>query len=166
MLVVSDTSVLLNLAVIDQTELLRQLFAVVMAPAAVQEEFARLVKNDARFRSARWPKWVVVRRPAAVPASLFRWSRRLDQGEREAIALALELRADLILIDEEAARSAAKACGLEVTGLAGVLIRAKEAALISSVAMILDRIMDDAGFWIGSAFRREVLLLAGECPEA
>ena len=67
-------------------------------------------------------------------------------------------------MDEDAGRSAARALGLHVTGLAGILLRAKASGLIPSVASLLDRIVEDAGFWLGSALRREVLLLAGEDP--
>jgi len=49
----------------------------------------------------------------------------LDPGEAEAIALALELSADLILLDERDGRSAAERAGLRVTGVLGVLLRAK-----------------------------------------
>lgn len=165
MLVVSDTSVLINLAVIGEADILPRLFQTVVAPEAVRTEFARLASTEPRFRSATWPGWVEVRRPAHIPADLLTWPRRLHAGECEAIALAIEIHADALLVDEEAARSAAKAHGLHVTGIAGILLRAKASGLIPSVGAILDRIMDEAGFWLGSAFRREVLLLAGENPD-
>ena len=58
MLVVSDTSVLVNLAVIGETRILAQLFQTVIAPQAVRDEFARLVVAETRFRGAVWPAWV------------------------------------------------------------------------------------------------------------
>lgn len=166
MLVVSDTSMLVNLAVIGETRILAQLFQTVIAPQAVRDEFARLVAAETRFRGAVWPAWVEVRQPAAIPPALLAERGRLHAGECEAIALAIELHADLLLMDEEAGRSAARALGLHVTGLAGILLRAKASGLIPSVASLLDRIVEDAGFWLGSALRREILLLAGEDPDA
>ena len=164
MLVVSDTSVLVNLAVIGEADILSRLFKVVVAPEAVRAEFQRLASSELRFRSAVWPEWVEVRQPTHIPEDLFTGPRLLHTGEREAIAIALEIHADALLVDEEAARSVAKAHGLNVTGIAGILLRAKASGLIPSVGTILDRIMDEAGFWMGSAFRAEVLRLAGEAP--
>ncbi len=164
MLVVSDTSVLINLAVIGEAEILSRLFHAVVAPEAVRAEFERLASAEPRFRGATWPGWVEVRRPAHIPDDLFTWPRQLHAGEREAIALALEIHADALLVDEEAARSAARAHGLNATGIAGILLRAKASGLIPSVAAILDRIVAECGFWVGSAFRAEVLRLASETP--
>ena len=70
MLVVSDTSVLINLATIGESEFLRRLFHTVVAPEAARAEFARLASTEPRFRSATWPEWVEVRRPASIPADL------------------------------------------------------------------------------------------------
>jgi predicted nucleic acid-binding protein len=125
MLVVSDTSVLINLAVIGQAGILSRLFQTVVAPEAVRAEFVRLASTELRFRGAQWPDWVEVRRPAGIPAGLLDWPRRLHAGERDAIALALEIHADALLVDEEAARSAARAHGLHVTGIVGIPLQAK-----------------------------------------
>jgi predicted nucleic acid-binding protein len=164
MLVVSDTSVLINLAVIGEAQILQRLFLVVVAPSAVRAEFGQLAVREVRFRGACWPDWVAVREPASIPEDLITGPHSLHAGEREAIALALELHADLLLIDEDAGRAAARAHGLAITGIAGILLRAKASGLIPSVASILDRIVEECGFWIGSAFRESVLRLAGEIP--
>lgn len=166
MLVVADTSVLVNLATVGHSDILQQLFGTVMAPTAVHDEFLRLVMEEPRFKTATWPAWVEVRHPSAIPADLLSWPHRLHTGETEAIALAIEVHADFLLVDENAGRSAARAHGISVTGLVGILLRAKASGLIPAVAPILDRIVDEAGFWLGSAFRRQTLLLAGEDPDA
>ena len=70
MLVVSDTSVLVNLAVVGETRILAQLFQTVVAPRAVRDEFGRLAAAETRFRGAVWPEWVEVRQPAAIPPAL------------------------------------------------------------------------------------------------
>ena len=69
------------------------------------------------------------RRGRSRPGGRFR--RDLDRGEAEAIALAIERRADLILVDEKRGRRIAAAAGLTVTGLLGVVARAKRTGLIS-----------------------------------
>lgn len=60
----------------------------------------------------------------------------LDPGETEAIALAVEIGADLLLIDERKGRREAKLLGLRTTGLLGVLLEAKKAGLLSSCALL------------------------------
>ena len=86
----------------------------------------------------------------------------IDLGEAEAIALALELSADLILLDEKEARAAAKRAGLRVTGVLGVLLRAKMNGQIRVVKPEIDALRARARFFVSSALERRILDLAGE----
>ena len=86
----------------------------------------------------------------------------MDWGEAEAIVLALECRADLLLVDERQARRTAKTAGLAVTGLLGVVARAKQAGLIERAKPIVDDLIQIARFWIGAELYREVLRELGE----
>ncbi|MFM7091785.1 MAG: DUF3368 domain-containing protein [Bacteroidota bacterium] len=61
----------------------------------------------------------------------------LDKGEAEAIILASEIEADLILLDEALGRYHAKHAGLKVTGTIGVLIKAKKRGLISELKPLI-----------------------------
>jgi uncharacterized protein len=81
----------------------------------------------------------------------------LDPGEAEAIALALEKQADLILVDERLGRQVAMALGLRVTGLLGVLAEAKRASLIERVKPVIEDLHERAGFWISAELIAEVL---------
>jgi uncharacterized protein len=81
----------------------------------------------------------------------------LDLGEAEAIALALEKRADLVLVDERLGRRAARALGLRVTGLLGVLAEAKRAGLIERVKPVIEDLQERAGFWISAELVSQVL---------
>ena len=86
----------------------------------------------------------------------------LDPGESEAIALALELGADLLLMDERFGRESAQYFGLRYIGLVGVLIEAKHKGLISTVQPYLDALRDRAGFRLSTVLYERVLRDLGE----
>jgi predicted nucleic acid-binding protein len=90
--------------------------------------------------------------------------RQLDPGEAEAIIVAVELRASLILIDEQRGRRVAAERGLGYMGLLGVLAEAKGRGLIPECKPILDGMIEQAGFWIGSDLRSRCLREIGEEP--
>ena len=92
---------------------------------------------------------------AAVP------QRDPDRGESEAIALAVEAQATL-LIDEKDGRNAARRAGLNTLGVLGFLIRAKEMREIARVKPEIAALRVHAGFFIGAALERAVLVSAGE----
>ena len=85
----------------------------------------------------------------------------LDRGEAEVIALAQELNADLIIIDERLARRHAKRLNLTLTGTLGVLLKAKENNLTPSIAPLIQTLQNN-GIRLGDAVVAEVLRLAGE----
>jgi predicted nucleic acid-binding protein len=129
MLVVADTSPINYLVLLGHAELLPRLYTRVVLPQAVIEE---LLDEEAPAAVRSWaadlPAWCGVGRPTGV--SGIGALGHLGAGEQEAILLAQELRADLLLIDEEDGRRAAQARGLTVTGTLGVLERAAERDLI------------------------------------
>ncbi len=86
----------------------------------------------------------------------------LDFGEAESIALALELKADLVLLDEQAGRYAAQHFSLRVMGVVGLLVRAKKLGLIAEVRSHLDALRQQAGFYLHEAVYQHALQLAGE----
>jgi len=159
--VVTNTSPLLNLAAIGEARLLPALFGRVTAPNMVREEIDSLRLRDQRFRSAEIAdaaSFSAVNDSSRVALlSLY-----LDAGEAEAIALALEVQADLILLDERKATRVAHQLGLTTLGLLGVLVLAKRKGLIHEVRPLLDRLETDAGFWIAPDLRQKVLRASQE----
>jgi predicted nucleic acid-binding protein len=156
LIVVSDTSPILNLARIGRLELLPSLYRRVLNPSAVFDELAKS-KSDLppAFEPASTP-WLIV--ATALDQNRVRELRQdLDAGEAEAIVLAIERRADLVLVDERRGRRTANAAGLTVTGLLGVVARAKQAGLIKLAKPLLDELIQVARFWIGPDLYAEVL---------
>jgi predicted nucleic acid-binding protein len=129
MIVVADSGPLHYLILLEQAELLHRFYDVVVIPEAVLEE---LSSSGAPRPVSDWlsapPPWLHVE--AVSPDQLGLVTGDLDRGEREAIALALRLRADLLLIDESRGRAEARLAKLRVTGTLGVLAVAARRGLI------------------------------------
>ena len=86
----------------------------------------------------------------------------LDTGEAETIVLALNLGADLVLLDEQAGRQAAQYLGLNGMGVVGLLVRAKQQHLISELRPLLEALRQQAGFYLSQQLFEHALLLVGE----
>jgi predicted nucleic acid-binding protein len=150
-IVVSNSSPLIALHQLGQLDLCQALFGTVLIPPAVIHE---------TFQTRLQPSWLEGR-PLAQPLSALVLRGRLGAGEREAIALAVELTADLILLDDTAARRTASSIGLHVVGTFGLLLRAKEQQLLPAVKPLLDQLLA-FGFHAGEELVSEVLRIAGE----
>jgi predicted nucleic acid-binding protein len=164
-IVVTDTSVVLNLAWLHHEHLLPSLFDTVLAPAAVVTEFDRLAKNEPRFQGLHFPAFIVIASPISIPPSLDS-DENLDPGEIAALALALERGIRDVLIDEAAGRAAAVAHGLRPSGLLGLLVQAKKLALIPRVLPLLDRLRDGARFRVDDKLRSRIATLANESSKS
>ena len=163
MRVVSDTSPLSNLAIIGRLPLVFEQFGAVMVPEAVSGEVARLTHRfgqEALSEVRHNGLLNVVAIRDRVAADLL--SAQLDRGEAEAIALAAEIRADWLLIDERAGRLFARRAGLRVTGVLGILIRAKMEGRIPLIKPELDALRSEARFFVGHDLERDLLAAAGE----
>lgn len=157
MLVVSNSSAILNLAIISELEQLKEQYGQIRIAKAVLDELrveedlpgCRAIKEAIK---SGWLKVESVRDRKLVQVL----KRDLDGGEAEAIALALELKADLILLDERDARKEAKASGLDVTGVLGVLLRARRTGRLLSLRQAMHDLTHVAGFWVGAKLFSEI----------
>jgi len=162
-IVVSDSSAIINLAAVGELELLNHLYGQVLIPQAVFDEIVVAGTDKAGAVEAASQSWIEVRRVAdrSVVEALL---TELHLGESEAIALAREVDSDLLLIDERRGRTVAARLGLKRIGLLGVLIDAKQRGALRAVRPVLDNLRSTAGFWIDDALYARVLESAEERP--
>lgn len=163
MIVVADTSVLINLCRVGQGALFRQLFHEVVIPPEVALEFSRLAAATSRFAGLTIPRGIRQQSPRLAPP-IVRAAKGLDSGEAAALSLAVEIHADAVLIDERRGHEVATQLGLRTIGILGILLRAKTVGLLPAVQPVLDALQRDAGFWLSEMVRTQVLRLAGELP--
>jgi uncharacterized protein len=161
MIVVADTSVLLNLALIGEIDLLHNLFGSVIAPQAVHDEFARLAATSGRFAGLSMPSWVNLQ-GVSDSALVTQLRATLDEGESEAIALAIEIHAEAVLMDETEGRCLAQARGLRTIGIVGILIQARHVGLVSELGPLFLSLRERAKFRLSAKIMNEALIACGE----
>ena len=161
MIIVSNTSPLTNLSAMGQFPLLRQLCARLHIVEGVWEELNAQGQHwpgRDEVADADWIERHTVQNYALVTAL----RRDLDRGEGETIALALELDADLVLLDEREGRHAAQRLELRVTGVVGLLLEAKSRGAVDTIRPHLDLLRHNAGFYLSEPVYQAILSLAGE----
>jgi uncharacterized protein len=160
--IVINTSPLINFAVIGQLALLHDIFGKLTIPAAVLQELARRQQRYPDVLSTVQQSGFIdvfdVRETALRDILLI----DLDPGEAEVIALAVERKAKLVILDELAGRHVAEAQGLLFTGSVGCLVEAKRLTLITEIRPYLDAMRDQAGFWLREAVYQRILQDQGE----
>jgi len=161
MIVVSDTSALANLAIIDHLWLLESIYQTVIIPDVVARELA--AASNPLIPAILQVGWI---QPQPLTnselANQLQQERGLDAGEANAIALALELQADDLLIDERLGRQEALRLGLSIIGILGILLVAKQRSLIPQVQPVMDTLISQAGFRVSPQLYQRVLALAEE----
>jgi len=158
MIVISDTTPLNYLVLIEQENVLRELFGRVVIPQTVFDELkAAGASAKVRGWANNLPVWIEVRQTNLIAdASL----DILDAGEREAILLAQELSADLLLVDDKQARQAALDLHLSITGTIGVLDQAARRNLIDLKSAIDE--LQKTNFHISEDLIRKLLKEKGD----
>ena len=159
-IVVSDTTAITHLAKIDALDILHKLYGEVLIPEAVASELAQVKRTQPgalQVLNSYWIKTVKIRNKAIVE----KLARRLDIGESEAIALSIELNADILIIDEMLGRTVAKKLVHSIIGMVGILLEAKKKGLINAVKSYLDKLRD-TGFRMSDELYQLALRKAGE----
>jgi predicted nucleic acid-binding protein len=134
---------------IGELRILHELFGEILVPPAVVREFGEIL-----------PEWAIIKSPRDKHL-VNALSRLLGDGESEAIALALELKADFLILDDLKARKIAREMGVKVMGTAGVLLLAKKRGIVGAVKPLLSELVE-RGFRISPEVIEVILKAAGE----
>jgi predicted nucleic acid-binding protein len=158
--VVVNTTPFLALGACNQIDLLRLLYDRVVIPEEVRRELSLggATALPTGLTTAHL-EWVEVQPLSNPPSTVL--LGKLDPGEAEVIALALELGFERVVMDERKGRRLAADHGLEVIGSLGILLKAKGARLLPAVKPCIDA-MTSQGIWIESALAALVVRKAGE----
>jgi uncharacterized protein len=156
-IVVSDTSPLCNLAIIQHLWLLQAIYDVVIIPPVVADELANAITIP-EVPNILTLEWIRVL-PLAdnTMAEALQRDRRLDPGEAYAIALAIQLQASDLLIDERIGRREAVSLGVSIIGILGILRVAKQRGLIPAIKPVLDQLVCQAGFRVSKVLYGQTL---------
>jgi predicted nucleic acid-binding protein len=152
MIVVSDTTPLNYLILIEAAQVLPALFGRVYAPTAVIQELSDpRGPQPVKAWASSPPEWLAVQEPTQVDQTL---PKALHNGELDAISLAQELGADWILIDERKASRAAESRGLRVAGTLGILEEGGARNLLD-YRKAIDRLVKETSFYVTDDVLRE-----------
>jgi len=160
LIVISDSSPIRALHHLGLLSLCHELYGTVIIPRTVQVELRRSTTTCPALEIADYPHFQI-HVAQAHPLSLG-IPTDLDAGETEAIAIAIELHADLLLMDERKGTDSARHLGLPTIGVLGVLLEAKRQSRIAQVMPLVDRLVFDLKFFVSAALRQKIAQLAGE----
>ena len=162
-IVVSDTSPIRALGHLGLVGVLRDLYGEVLVPPAVAAELLNPASGLGAL-DVRLFAFVRVQAPT-ISEGAGRVPHTLDAGEFEALTLALEVGAQVVLIDEAKGRAAARKLGLVPVGVLGTLLRAKLRGLIPAIGPLIVRLQGELRFFVSERLRLDILRDAGELPE-
>lgn len=156
--VVSNTTPIISLLKLDRLELLQKLYNQINIPKAVFDEI-EAGKNKAYYKDLSKIEWININ--PIQDTNALKYFLDLDDGEAEAIVLATEIEADLIIIDEKLGRFHAKHADLKITGTIGVLIKAKKEGHLKEIKPLLDELTEKK-VWINENLKQDILKRVNE----
>jgi predicted nucleic acid-binding protein len=148
-IIISDASCIIILDKISKLEILKELYGDITVTSIIAQEYGKPLQN-----------WIKVKDPLDKNYQTI-LELELDEGEASAIALAIESKESILILDDEKARKTAISLGLKITGTFGVVISAKNEGYISSVKEVIDKIKQ-TNFRISEPLEKEILKKAGE----
>jgi len=160
-IVVCDSSPIIGLSAVGKLSFLQRLYGKILIPVSVAREITTGNSGQPGADELQSSDWITIQ-TVGDSVLLRALDGELDRGEAEAIALAVELRAELLLVDERRARKVAARLGLAFVGILGVLVEAKKKGLLVEVRPVLDDLRVRAGFRIKADLYSLVLRTAGE----
>ncbi|GAB4151198.1 MAG: hypothetical protein Fur0021_14940 [Candidatus Promineifilaceae bacterium] len=146
MTVVTNTGPLIMLAKIDQLVLLQKMFATIFIPPAVHRELMAKTGSESRRLDAALAQFIEVTVEPEIPSVVEMATQHLDEGERQAIALA-HASGSILAIDERLGPQAARLLHLTVTGSVGLLLESKRRDYIPAVTPLLQE-APQQGYWL------------------
>lgn len=158
-LVITNTTPIFYLYRLGYLDLFHELYQKIVVPQAVVDELKAGEAGGENVPDIRNYEWIEIRR-VKVP-KLIGLITDLGSGEAEALAIAMEEPDSLVIVDDCLARRIAKLQGLEITGTAGVILKAKEKGYVTSVAPLLDKLLE-LGFWLDKELKDRIIKLAHE----
>jgi len=156
--VVSNTTPILSLLKIGKLEILHELYGKIYVPQAVYQEI-EVGKEKDYYINIKNYNWIEIIQIQSLSTRPYLFD--LDDGEAETIILAQELSADLVIIDENIGRRYAAQLNIPITGTIGILLKAKEQGIITSIAPLLQELRKKSS-WINDTLFHKAISLAGE----
>ena len=154
MIVVSDSGPLIALSKLSLLSLLHELFAEIVIPMEVWREVVERGKGKHGSDVVEKAEWVNVKEVNDLSVDIL--SKEIERGEAEAIILAKELDADLLLLDEKIPREIAKSLGLKVTGTIGLIYIALKQGIADGDFEEIVLELKRRGVWISGEIIEEV----------
>ena len=152
--VISNSTPIIHLAKIGQLDLLKNFFGTITVPQMVWKECTSPGASRPEIESILSADWIKVVKINDRIVTLLRHD--IDHGEAEAIALALERKASLILLDDSDAREKARLYHLPITGTVGLLLRAYREGLLISFTETLDA-LESSGFRLNAKLKEKLM---------
>jgi predicted nucleic acid-binding protein len=147
--IISDTSCFIVLEKINELDLLYKIYGQIITTNEVASEYGQPL-----------PDWIIIKETSDKYRKQI-LGFQLDKGEASVIELAIETPGSTIILDDLKARTVAQKLGIEITGTIGVIVKAKQNGVISSIKPYLDKIRKN-GFHLTVEIEKQALLIAGE----
>ena len=148
-IIIADSSCLIALSNIGELQILQQVYQQITITPEIENEFGEAILD-----------WIIIEE-VTDKKKIEILELELDKGESSAIALAIEKENSLLVIDEKKGRNVAKKMGIKITGILGVIIKAKEIGLIKKITPLIEK-LEKVDFRISKTLKEKILRRVGE----